>query len=219
MSTIDLGTGEEVIDLGTGEEVIDLVQLVQLGIEDFLPNSNRISETKDIEARLKAIIYIDNANSLYEINIWYLRLFCLFNIILMIITIIYSCKTTVTKKYVYIIFLCLDILFILVNILFSFFLIKKNFIYNFKIENLYEDQAAKIVIYFGLNIIFTSIMFYFIIDSLYGSWVDKGTNRRTLRWIISVFSILEFFLMMIIETEMEYPDKVPDNVLEYFTKN
>jgi hypothetical protein len=96
------------------------------------------------------------------------------------------------------------------------FLLRKNFIFNFKIKNLYDEQEILIVIYFCLNIILTSIVFYFIIDSLYGSWVDEGSNRSTLRWVISVFSILEFIIMMaIIEIKMEKRHKV----VERLTKN
>lgn len=134
----------------------------------------------------------------------------------MIITIIYSHKSKIINKNVYIIFLCLNILSILVNIFFTLFLLRKNFIFNFKIKNLYDEQEILIVIYFCLNIILTSIVFYFIIDSLYGSWVDEGSNRSTLRWVISVFSILEFIIMMaIIEIKMEKRHKV----VERLTKN
>jgi len=184
-------------DLGTGK-VTNLVEIT-ITNNDFLPNSNRISESEDlVVAEYKNIIYIDNAHPSYEINFWYLRLFYLFNIILMIITIIYSHKSKIINKNVYIIFLCLDILSILVNIFFTLFLLRKNFIFNFKIKNLYVEQEILIFIYFCLNIILTSIVFYFIIDSLYGSWVDEGSNRSTLRWVISVFSILEFIIMMAI---------------------
>jgi hypothetical protein len=190
-------------DLGTGK-VTNLVEIT-ITNNDFLPNSNRISESEDlVVAEYKnIIIYIDNAHPSYEINFWYLRLFSLFNIILMIITIIYSHKSKIINKNVYIIFLCLDILSILVNIFFTLFLLRKNFIFNFKIKNLYDEQEILIVIYFCLNIILTSIVFYFIIDSLYGYWVDEGSNRSTLRWVISVFSILEFIIMAIIEIKME----------------
>jgi hypothetical protein len=207
MNTIDLGQGK-------------LTNLVE--IDEFLQDGNRITETEELFATRQSnnIIFVNNATSFSEINLWYLRLFSLFNIILMIITIIYSHKSKIINKNVYIIFLCLDILSILVNIFFTLFLLRKNFINEVEImKNLYMDQGSIIGFYFLLNIILTSIMFYFIIDSLYGSWVDEGTHRRTLRWVISVFSISEFVISGIIDYEMEKTDKVPDNVMEHLTKN
>lgn len=146
---------------------------------------------------------ISETDPLYKMNYWYLILFFSINIILMTITIIYSYKTKIINKNVYIIFLVLDILSILVNIFLTFFLTKKNLINND--YSLYHYQSDMIVIYFLLNIILTSIAFYFIIDSLYGSWVDQGNNRQTLRLCISVFSIFEFFVVIIIKSEWNHP--------------
>lgn len=190
---------------------------------EFLQYGNRISETEELFARLlnNNIIFVNNATSFSEMNFLYFKILTLLNIILMVITIIYYYKDN-TNKNVYKIFLILDILFYCINIIFAFLHFKYN---NNNYTNLPENkytQQEEIVGYFSFNVIFTSITFYFIIDSLYHIWVDKGKHRKLLQWCISIVSILQNFLVLkLIYSLAGYDphERVPNNVLEHIPKN
>ena len=212
---IDLGRGGEAIteeivadfvkDLGTGEAIPKVITYVGK-IETILieKGDQKYVTATELKDRVQ---YVRDSNiikvkQIKKKNFWYLTLLCLSNIILMITTIIYSFKTYETKaikQNVYKIFLWLDILFILLNILFTLFSLRKICNPDDNDKNSMNKNNQKILIYLILSILLTSTTLYIIICTLNYKWVNKGIDNSLLTICIIILSIVEIWVPLALD--------------------